>query len=225
MIQLGPHIYFSWLAVTFGLICMILLDSCNSKAKTEVIQGYAIEQEALLGSVGPEKLRAQISALKGESGPCIENCSTPAPEIACYEKVDTDIIQDGPLDDDEKYSIYFNFNGGGTRPDLKAALERIYDCARRESEREFTQITLYGYSDKFGEGRYNKRLARRRAETALKHLQSIDADREKPTRINPVVELIKDPSNSDCMDPNNLNNYETGQNEDCRRVDIIFKYE
>ena len=225
MVQLGPKIYFSWLAVTFGLICMIALDSCNSKTKTKVIQQYAIEQEELLGSAGPEKLKEQISALKDGNKACSDNCPPPKFAIACHEKVDTDTVQDGPSDSEEKYSIYFNFNGGGTRPDLGKSIERIYDCARGESQREFTKITLYGYSDKFGEGRYNKRLAQRRAETALNYLKSIDAERDTPTHVDPTIKLINDHSNSNCMDPNDLNDYETSKDEACRRVDIIFKYE
>ena len=144
MIRLNRSIYYSWLLITALLCISLLLARCEKGIAIENLKEYAEIQESILpensGLLQPRELRLYITD--------IQNADPPPPPID--KSCDYYLKDNGSNMSGKIYSVYFNFDGDGKRPDLDKAVSKILDCASEISSSSEYSLRIVGYSDKYG---------------------------------------------------------------------------
>lgn len=218
MVSLNKWVYAFWLALTAVLFLLIINHQTQTKKLDDLLYEYAVTQKKYFGHSDPEKLSGDITKIS-----CVE-CPAEPQSLVCPTPVSlTDDTNGFLLKTD--YTIYFNLNGGGIRPDVFAKLKNAEECETRLNTSEATKITrieIQGFSDKIGSPKRNMELIEQRAKTAY------DIVEELPSMKSADIEIIDDDfvkqCDVGCFCPGADGNSTDEQNPSCRRVEIsIFR--
>jgi len=232
MVSLNKWLYYFWIALTGILFLFMYIDRNNNRSSDNLLLEYSDAQIESFGTSDPSLLNQEIFSIKNELEHQKKTCEVPAPNpepIECIEK-ETDILCPTPRrvveqsDDSSfvsEYTVYFNLNGGGWRPDIRAIIRNAQKCEEKRAmkeQRPISKIEVYGFADKFGSTQRNIELLGERAQLIASALSGFPPFNNAEISINSDFNL-QCSSTCFCPTSDTGNSYNKSLAEpECRKV-------